>query len=163
MPANLHEITGGPTHPMDFDGPAPFVVGDRGGTTSIFGDALTIPIATHHRLPNTTAPRKDANTRFPRPTATIWRLRPIPNIFKQIFVCFKNDIIVTTVHHTNDARSATSAAQLAVAYASDAASSFSSGLQMRSYSVVIPNGAQHEQPPALRPILQPRHTAIFLQ
>jgi len=58
--------------------------------------------------------------------------------FKQIFVCFKNDIIVTTVHHTNDAHSATSAAQLAVAYACDAASSFSSGLQKRSYSVVIP-------------------------
>src|SRR5215813_13416635 len=57
--------------------------------------------------------------------------------FKQIFVCFKNDIIVTAVNHTNDARSATSAAQLAVAYACDAASSFSSGLQMRSYSVVI--------------------------
>ena len=37
----------------------------------------------------------------------------------------------------NDARPAASAAQLAVAYASDAASSFSSGLQMRSYSVVI--------------------------
>ena len=124
---------------MDFDGPAPFVVGDRGGTSSLFGDALTIPTTTHHRLPNMTAPRKGANTRFPRPTATIWRLRPTFLIFfKQIFVCFKNDIIITTVHHTNDARSATSAAQLAVAYACDAASSFSSGLQMRSYSVVIP-------------------------
>src|SRR5262249_27792043 len=28
-PANLHEITRGPTHPMDFNGPAPFLVGDR--------------------------------------------------------------------------------------------------------------------------------------
>jgi hypothetical protein len=74
-PANLNEITGGSTHPMDFDGPAPFVVGDRGGTSSIFGDALTISITAHHRLPNMTAPRKDANTRFPRSTATIWRLR----------------------------------------------------------------------------------------
>ena len=123
---------------MDFDGPAPFLVGERGGTTSIFADALTISVTTHHRLPNMTAPRKDANTRFPRLTATIWRLRPTFLFFKQIFICFKNDIIVTTVHHTNDARSATSAAQLAVAYACDAASSFSSGLQMRSYSVVIP-------------------------
>ena len=60
------------------------------------------------------------------------------NFIKQIFVCFKNDIIRATVHHTNDVRSATSAAQLAVAYACDAASSFSSGLQMRSYSVVTP-------------------------
>src|SRR6516225_6285592 len=56
--------------------------------------------------------------------------------FKQILVCFKNDIIVTRVLHTNDARSATSAAQLAVAYACDVASSFSSGLQMLYYSVV---------------------------
>jgi hypothetical protein len=59
---------------MDFDEPAPFVVGNRSGTTSIFGDALTIPITTHHR--NMIAPRKDANTRFPRSAATIWRLRP---------------------------------------------------------------------------------------
>jgi hypothetical protein len=56
---------------MHFDGPAPFVVGDRGGTTSIFADALVIPFTTQHRLPNMTAPRKDANTRFPRSTATI--------------------------------------------------------------------------------------------
>jgi hypothetical protein len=61
---------------MDFDGPAPFIAGDRGGTISIFAEALTIPITTHHRLPNMTAPRKDANTRFTRPTATIWRWRP---------------------------------------------------------------------------------------
>jgi hypothetical protein len=39
---------------------------------------------------------------------------------KQIFICFKNDIILTTVDHTNDARPATSAVQLAVAYACDA-------------------------------------------
>ena len=68
---------------MDFDGPAPFVAGDQGGTTAVFGDALTIPITTHHRLPNMIAPRKDANTRFPRPTATIWRLRPTFLIFFQ--------------------------------------------------------------------------------
>src|SRR5215467_1658052 len=56
---------------------------------------------------------------------------------KQIFICFKNDIILTTVDHTNDARPATSAAQPAVAHACDAAPSFSSGLQIRSCSVVI--------------------------
>jgi hypothetical protein len=80
VPANLHEITGGPTHPMDFNGPAPFVVGDRGGTTSIFADTLTIPITARHRLPNMTAPRKDANTRFPRPTAMAIATN-VPNIF----------------------------------------------------------------------------------
>jgi hypothetical protein len=64
---------------MDFDRSAPFVVGGRGGTTSIFADALT----THHRPPNMAAPRKDANTRLPRPTATIWRLQPTLLIFFQ--------------------------------------------------------------------------------
>ena len=56
---------------------------------------------------------------------------------KQIFICFKNDIILTTVNHTNDARPATSAAQLAVAYASDAAPYSSISLQTRSDSAVI--------------------------
>ena len=117
-----------------------------------------------------------SSTQYDRTTKRCKHSFPAPNsnnlaiatqrsryFFKQIFVCFKNDIIVTTVHHTNDARSATSAAQLAVAYACDAASSFSSGLSNALLQCSDPNGAEHEQPPALRPILQPRHTAIFLQ
>jgi hypothetical protein len=40
---------------------------------------------------------------------------------KQIFICFKIDIILTTVNRTNDVRPAASAAQLAVAYECDAA------------------------------------------
>ena len=40
---------------------------------------------------------------------------------KQTFICFKNDIVLATVDRANDARPATSAAQLAVAYVCDAA------------------------------------------
>ena len=130
----MHEITGGPVHPMDFDGPAPFVVGDRGGTHSHL-----CPCA-HHSNDTPSSTQHDHTTKgckhsFPAPIsnnlATATNVSDI--LLKQILVCFKNDIIVTTVHHTNDARSATSAAQLAVAHACDAASSFSIGLQMRSY------------------------------
>ena len=127
-------------HPMDFDGPAPFVVGDPGGTTFHLcrcarNSKYDTPSSTQHD--HTT---KGCKHSFPAPIsnnlATATNVSDI--LLKQILVCFKNDIILTTVHHTNDARSATSAAQLAVAYACGVASSFSSGLLMRSYRVVIP-------------------------
>jgi hypothetical protein len=74
--------TGGTTHPMDFNGHASFVVRDRSGTISIFADALTISTTTHHRLPNMSAPRKDANTRLSR-TAITRLSRPTFLIFYQ--------------------------------------------------------------------------------
>jgi hypothetical protein len=53
--------------------------------------------------------------------SSVGRHQHSQTFIKQISIRFKNDTILTTVDHTNDARPATSAAQLAVAYACDAA------------------------------------------
>ena len=66
---------------MDFDGPVPFVVGDQGGTISIFGDALTIPITTHHRLPNTTYHEKMQTLAFRAQQHQSDDCGHVPNIF----------------------------------------------------------------------------------
>jgi hypothetical protein len=148
--------------PDGFHGPAPFVVGGLGGTISTFADAPTTPTMTHHRLPNMTALRKDANTRLPR-TANARPCRTFSNLYQTNLHCFKNDIILTTVDHTNDARPR------------HFRSKTRRGVRMRRCTLILDwsantllqcsdlNGAQHEQPPALHPILQPRHTAIFSQ
>src|SRR5215469_7933125 len=147
---------------MDFDGPAPFVVGDRGGTTSVFGDALTIPIAIHHRLPNMTAPRKDANTRLPRTAIACVSTNISTFLSNKSSFALKTTLFYHSRPHERCA-------------SRHFRSTTRPGARMRRCTLVLEgsantllpcsdlNGAQHEQPSALHPILQPRHTAIFLQ
>jgi hypothetical protein len=65
---------------MDFDGPAPFVAADEGGTTS--GDALTIRITTHHRLPQHDRTTKRCKRSFPAPNSNNLAIATnVPDIF----------------------------------------------------------------------------------
>src|SRR6516162_9269982 len=101
---------------------------------------------------------------FPAPTATIWRLRPTLLIFFQT-----NVRLLKKRHYCNHSPPHERCAFRHFR------STTRRGVCMRRCILVLewsanallqcsdPNGAQHEQPPALRPILQPRHTAIFLQ
>jgi hypothetical protein len=90
-------------HPMDFNGPAPL---RRPALRhlSIFADVLTIPTMTHRCLPNMLVLREDANTRLPRTAITCLISQHSSTFIKQISICSKNDVILTTVHRTNDAR-----------------------------------------------------------
>ena len=85
-------------------------------------DAPAIPTMTHLAAPHELTTKRCKHSSPVLNSNRVSVFTNAPNIFvKQIFICCKNDIIIITVNHTNDARSATFAAQHHLAHACDAA------------------------------------------